>query len=133
MTNREQVRELLEKELKRLIDVYKDNPEGGDGINPNYYKNRLKHLDEILGIFIAGKLRRELNYIEKMATWEAVKSYFDRNDGEILTYEDLLRKKIPQTFSNPNVAMVFKEKFFDEFMSEIGEKIPSAKETIRRH
>lgn len=134
MKRREEVAVYLKAELERLRDSFAKN--GGNNLKPKdlkpeYYQERLDHFDEILPIYMAGKIRAELNQIERFQNFKELEQSWKYGEGDkIIEVEDI--QNMFTVFGSPNVAMVKKEMFLDEFMKRLGEEIPSVEETQRR-
>ena len=130
MKRREEVAVYLKSELERLRDSFAKNGGGTKDLKPEYYQERLDHFDEILPIYMAGKIRAELDQIERFPNFKELEQYWEGERGKIIEVEDI--QNMFTVFGSPNVAMVKKEMFLDEFMKRLGEEIPSVEETQRR-
>ncbi len=129
MKTREEIRDFLKGDLESLIKGFTENPGGTDDLQPGYYQERLNHLDEILPIYMAGKIRIELEMMSHFPNWEELENKWDNEPGRIINVQDLVRRGINTTYIDPNTAMQHLETFLSEFMEELGESIPNYDET----
>ena len=129
MKTKEEVADFLRKTLEEYIKTFTESPGGYEILKPEYYQKRLEHFDEILPIYMAGEIRRQLEKISKYSNWDELKKGLKSDPQTWITINDLERKGVFDP-TNPNmkpdIAIYGKvESLLGEFMNELGESIPN--------